>query len=229
VPYACGGSPATPAIPAHQTQVCDDVFAPTQTCDPQPDFTYTWHGCVGSRLDPWHKQHAYPGRKISGIMNKWCGTEILPLTANLIDVKFRINALSTEFETYLPSGIMWGWRALEKEAPLTEANGPFVDSTKKVMILMTDGFNYLSKNDVFHTGNSKADADDLTTELCVNINTANIDIYTIAYEVTDVPTQNMLRTCATNPSMFFDASDANALQDAFEAIGAELIKLRLTH
>lgn len=228
VPYACGGRSYRAAIPAGSREVCDDVRSTVQVCSPRSR-NHVWHGCVGSRLDPWHLRHEFSSREIPGLMNETrCGTELLALTNNMTTVKEKIDSMTVRHETYIPSGLVWGWRALEEEAPLTEAAGPFAAQTKKVMILMTDGVNFLSKTGLTHTGNSASDANDVTEGLCVNINDANVDVYTIAYDVSDVTTRNMLRGCASNPAMYYDASDAAALQAAFEDIGRELVKLRLT-
>lgn len=229
VPYACGGSSGSPGSPAGSRQVCDNIYATTQVCSPRSS-TSTWYGCVGSRQNPWHKRHQYSSnKKIPGLLNIRCGTEILTLTNNLIAVKSKINAMTVNYSTYIPSGLMWGWRALEPAAPLTEASGPYAARTKKVMILMTDGVNTLSKNGILHNGSAYSDADDLTRDLCTKINDADVDVYSIAYDVSDVSTRNMLQGCATDPAMYYDARNAAQLQDAFKDIGARLVKLRLTH
>jgi len=50
----------------------------------------------------------------------------------------------------------------------------------------------------------------------------------VTYEVTDNATKNMLRNCATNSSNFFNATNAEQLNDAFETIGNSLNELRIT-
>ena len=228
VPYSCGGSSGSSGSPAGSSQVCDNVYSTTQTCTPQEE-VHVWNGCVGSRLDPWHKRHEYSGSKIPGLMDTPCGSEILTLTNNLPAVKTMINAMTVNYSTYIPSGLIWGWRVLETDLPLTEANGPYAAKTKKVMILMTDGLNTLSKDGLTHGGSDYADADTVTKDLCKNINDDSIEVFSIAYEVTDVPTKNMLRNCATEATMYYDAGSAAQLQAAFKDIGSRLLKLRLTH
>lgn len=228
-PYSCGGSSGSPGYPAGSSQVCDNVYGSTQVCTPNSS-TSTWNGCVGSRLAPWHERHQYASnKKIPGLLNISCGTEILALTNNLAAVKSKINSMTVNYSTYIPSGLIWGWRALEPVAPLTEAAGPYSAQTKKVMILMTDGVNTLSKNGILHDGSTYSDANDLTRDLCTNINTAEVDVYSIAYDVSDSATRSMLQNCATVPAMYYDARSASDLQAAFKDIGANLVKLRLTH
>ncbi|MBL4871691.1 MAG: pilus assembly protein [Robiginitomaculum sp.] len=228
VSYSCGGSSGSSGSPAGSRQVCDNVYASTQVCTPQVE-THTWNGCVGSRLDPWHKRHEYSGSKIPGLMDEPCGSEILALTNNLGNVKTMINAMTVNYSTYIPSGLIWGWRALEPVMPLTEASGAYEAKTQKVMILMTDGVNTLSKNGIMHDGSDYADADLVTKNLCQNINDAKIQVFSIAYEVTDIATKNMLQACATENTMYYDAGDASALQAAFQDIGARILRIRLTH
>jgi len=143
-------------------------------------------------------------------------------------VKQTISALNADGNTYLPAGLSWGWRALNNQEPLTEASTLPADKTDKVMILMTDGENFNSKNGILHNATNRADADRTTSRLCERIKDEDIKVYTIAYEVTDTPTQNMLRNCASENTNFFNASNAQELNKAFQAIGASLNELRIT-
>lgn len=206
-------------------QECDTVYS-----DPYPaTWTATWQGCVGSRINPWHERIPYSGNKIPGLLNSdaKCGSEIAPLTNNLNAVKASISGLVARGETYMPAGLMWGMRALDNREPLTEASAPSPD-TDKVMIVMTDGDNTKSKNNIKHNGGSRVNADDLTDRMCQTIKDENVRVFTIAYEVDDASTKNLLQGCASAAGDFFDASNAQQLNDAFQAIGASLNELRLT-
>ena len=66
------------------------------------------------------------------------------------------------------------------------------------------------------------DARTLTT--CTNIKTAGIRIYTI--RVID-GNEDMLRSCASDPSMYYDVQTASQLTSVFNSIGATLAKLHL--
>ena len=194
-----------------------------------PTSNVVWRGCVGSRTNPWHERADYSGRKIPGLMNTSCGRELLPLTNDMTVVKAKINSLNASGNTYIPSGLVWGWRALDTDMPLTEASGPYAGNTQKVLVLMTDGENTKSKSGQTHNGGSTNNANTVTRNLCNNAKSEGVEIYTIAYEVTDITTKNMLRNCATNSGMYFDASNSAQLNNAFEQIASNLIKLRLTH
>ena len=207
--------------------VCDDGPA-VQRCW-TPTNNRVWRGCVGSRSTPWHERAHFGGKKIPGLMNARCNEEILALTNNMSDVKTKINSLSARGNTYIPAGLSWGWRTLDSSAPLTEAQGPFASNTDKVLVLMTDGANTKSKGGDWHEGNSVTNANNVTRNLCNNIKSSDVQIYTIAYEITDTTTKNLMRNCASKSSMYFDASNSAQLTQAFDTIGSSLIKLRLTH
>ena len=209
--------------------VCDNTYGPEYRSCYTPTSASQWFGCVGSRDVPWNERVAYAGRKIPGLMNVRCGTEMRPLTANMNSVKSTINALNANGNTYIPSGLAWGWRTLDTDEPLTQANGPYADNTKKVMIVMTDGANTKSKSGNWHNGNSVANANRTTSDICTNVKDSKIEVYTIAYDITDAATKSLMRNCATNTGMYFDASNAAELNAAFEEIGRNLIRVRLTH
>lgn len=209
--------------------VCDYTYGtPVQSCS-TPTRTSRWYGCVGSRNVPWNQRVAYSDRKIPGLMNVHCGSEMRPLTTNMNAVKSTINSLNARGWTYIPSGIAWGWRTLDTNEPLTEARGPYAANTKKVMIIMTDGANTKSKNGNKHGGNNVVNANRTTKDMCTNVKNSEIDVYTIAYDISDNATKNLMRNCATDASMYFDASNAAELNAAFEEIGRNLIRVRLTH
>lgn len=60
--------------------------------------------------------------------------------------------------------------------------------------------------------------------MCANIKAANIKIY--AVRVIDGNAE-LLRNCATSPSMYFDVQQASQLNDVFTAIAQNLANLRI--
>ena len=191
-----------------------------------PDRTSTWQGCVGSRNIPLDQRPAYDGVEIPGLLDKPCGTEILPLTPDMSRVRTKLNELSAQGDTYMPAGLLWGWRALDASAPLT--NPDAAPKEDQVIVLMTDGMNSRSKNGEGHFGRDKGDADNKTRALCDAIKGDNITVYTIAYEVTDAPTRNLLSNCASNPVNYFDARSTEELNKAFRDIAASVKELRVS-
>ncbi|MGL5137534.1 MAG: pilus assembly protein TadG-related protein, partial [Beijerinckiaceae bacterium] len=118
----CGGSAAQPA---RNDRVCDSIYGqPRQICEKRGGNWVRWNGCVGSRNYPLNTVDGQYDTKIPGILGISCGTPLLDLTTNLTTVKTTINNLNTNGETYLPSGLIWGWRMLSAAAPLSAGAAP---------------------------------------------------------------------------------------------------------
>lgn len=271
VPYIC--IPARPAYAGRAAGTWTDCREQEEVCVTPPPNVYSWKGCVGSRDEnrhynqtpewviPWITwRGSERWTKISGLIwDHQCPTnEIMPLTNDLAAVKAKITSLTSDLEsdgqtwryetgTYIPAGIMWGWRALDPNMPLTEAARDDDDdddaAIKNIMILMTDGAN--TRGQRWQTHRYKAGpgsnggaagaaaverTNTLTATLCEKVKTAGIQIHTIAYEINDADTRNMIQTCASEDTNFYTASDSAALNSAFRNIAATLIgQLRLTH
>ncbi len=225
VPYSCGGRRARPA---GSYQSCPKIYGPPEQRCRIRTKNYKWNGCVGSRNEPWNKRANYANIKIPGLLNISCSTQIRPLTNKLSDVKNTINALNANGATYMPAGLLWGWRSLTRQQPLVEAKAKYSRNTRNALILMTDGANTKSKNGKTHNGSDALSANDLTKTLCRKIKADNVEVYTIAYAFGDITAKNILRNCASDAGKFFDARNSAELQKAFDSIGNNLLKLRLT-
>ncbi len=225
--YTADGKPMTSTY----TQ-CDYTYGPPDMQCSDSTWTNSWNGCAGSRNYPLNVLDQDYATKVPGIMDVSCPTELTPLSNDKATAHAAIDAMYATGDTYIPAGLMWGWAALSKSAPYEEAedfkNGQKV---RKIMVLMTDGFNTLSPTvpyDGTHRGTDTASSNALTTELCTNIKAANIEIYTVAFEVTNDDIKAILQGCASSPGNFYDAANAQALDIAFEQIAADFSPLRLT-
>lgn len=213
-------------------ETCDYQYGPpTQVCY-TPTTTNTWYGCAGSRNYPLETLDQDYETPIPGIMNVSCPSTISPLTNDRTALEQQIDAMIATGETYIPSGLVWGWRTLSKEAPFEEAlgygetvNG---ETARKFMVLMTDGKNTLSPSYPSHTGTDTALADKITLELCQNIKAKGIEVYTVAFDVPDAGAKQVLQECASASNKFFDAADGTELDDAFRRIAQDFTPLRLT-
>jgi len=188
--------------------------------------------------------------------NRACSpVSILPLTANRQTVLNKIDEMepfgfggtTTNF------GLVWGWRAISpnwqglwtggdnaSELPFPYEE-PFMD---KVIVLLTDGENTLSSvnetsfglRDEFEDSPDTVEANHILelnrrlTTTCNNIKATNeVILYTIALsDGVDSTTQDLLRSCASNPNFFFFAGDSDSLSSAFDTIGRQLSRLRLS-
>lgn len=217
---------------------------------------YSWGGCVLSRMsgneyltsiaDP--EDPKYVGRVTTSANERppnadgggCSGAPITEITTNKGTVYSAFNSFGFTYpvgETYIPDGLLWSWNMLTSEAPLTSARSRADMERlggKKALVLMTDGFNtrYAGTDGWHYPTNSdaslRAKADDATSALCANVKADGILVYTVAFAVSDEAIKTLLRSCASSPEKFFDASDAQSLKSSFSRIGAELQRVRLT-
>ena len=201
-----------------------------ENCSSEYTVHYTWKGCVGSRAYPLNaKDESYGSDKIIplvGVNN--CPQKVKPLTdkSGEDDLITMINDMTPrDGQTYIPAGLIWGWRTLSAVAPFAEGK-PYAKDNKKALVLMTDGANTVIAAGKYHNNGPSypkaPEADTLTAEICENIKKQNIRLYTVAFEVTDPATKNMLESCATSSADFFDATDDAKLLAAFQNIARSL-------
>ncbi len=245
-----GAEPATPAWPcmrdgrsrmcggssgraARTERVCDPLMssAPRNVCRSSGGDWVRWEGCVGSRAYPLETQDARYDIKIPGVLGVTCGTPLVDLTTDLARVRSTISALETNGETYLPSGLIWGWRMLSAGEPLSTA-APATTGVRKFMVFVTDGRNTKSPNYPTHEDNDSVMADRLTRETCLNISrdSANkIRIFTIAFEVDGLESKTILQECASRTGgQFFDATNAAGLRESLTKVLEAIATVRLT-
>jgi Flp pilus assembly protein TadG len=219
---------------SHYDCVSTELKPPITHCSKDSTTKHTYHGCTGSPAYPRNVSDSDPTRRYPGYLNMTCGSVMTPLTSNMTTVKNAINALSASGETYIPSGLAWGFNALSSPIPLTEAapygaNGEN-SNPRKAIVLMTDGRNTQRMNhgngrhDV-NAASNPTEPNKYTTELCTNIKAKNIDVYTVAFEVTDNTIKKILEDCASSPSHYFDATNSAQLTKAFAEISFALRSL----
>ena len=122
-------------IPDIEEQDCtDNVYGEPEEVTTVYDVYNRWNGCAGSRENGNNVYAAFQGNPIPGVLETYrdngdrqrtirparCGSEMMPLGNDYVAMKNLIDGLETTGETYLPSGLIWGWRTLTPEAPFTE-------------------------------------------------------------------------------------------------------------
>ena len=79
---------------------------------------------------------------------------------------------------------------------------------------------------------SRCFIDNVTLEACSNAKNAGVTIYTIGFSISSDPIDsqglNLLRTCASSTSNFYQASDSTSIIAAFQSIAQRIQSLRLT-
>lgn len=190
------------------------------------------------------------GRPSGGDPNRACTTSpITPLTNSRRTIEDAIRAMGASGNTNIPNGIGWGVRVLSPQAPFTEGSEFGDRDTLKAMIIMTDGQNVMSGNNghfmseysaygyAVHgrlgrrtsSGGQLSDAlDDRTAAACRHARDQGIRVYTITFQVNSSETRDMMRGCASHPSLYFDSPSSEALREAFNLIAGDLSNLRLS-
>ncbi len=171
-----------------------------------------------------------------------------PMTTIRGQVESEIAKLKASGMTNIHQGVMYGWRLLSPSEPFTEGRPYNTKDNNKILIVMTDGANtynyasnfnksgygaygYVAKQ---HLGagvstNSQvvAKMNERTLEACTNVKAEGIRVYTIAFKVSSNTTKEMMKSCASDVSMYFDSGSNSDLIATFEMIGQEITQLRL--
>ena len=212
---------------------CPSGAKPKQTCTNRSEYR-KWHGCVRSRKAPYNTQDdSYTSHKILGIVakNACSVSKTLELTTDHDAVDGVINSLKASNETYIPTGLIWGLRSLSSHAPFTDAEdyAAFAkEGGRKALMLMSDGANTVSPNNSgWHNKRNTSQANQYTLNVCTEAKDAGVEVYTIAFDLDDTATKNMLKQCASGANYYYDASDASELKSAFDSIGRDLADLAI--
>ena len=137
-----------------------------------------------------------------------------------------VKYLCTSWKSLRPSPSLsasGGGAAIAAVAAVSPAQaGPFY-------ISVLGGVNWLEDERIFTTNSTTAGnrLDQRLAEICTNMKTLGIIVYTITLGLYDGATQSLYRTCATDPGKYFNSPSSAELQAAFRAIGAELSNLRI--
>jgi Flp pilus assembly protein TadG len=172
---------------------------------------------------------------------------IQPLTNNKVLLQGYVNSMVATGNTHVAIGAAWGWRTLSPNAPYTEGAQYGDPDWTKALVLMTDGINTTPSNSTFHkssytaynfllrnqlgttnAGQSELNQDTRTVTVCNRIKAAGIRVYSILLEENDTRAKNMMRSCATDPSLYFESPTSSQLQSVFQAIAQDLSNLRLS-
>lgn len=183
-----------------------------------------WTGCVQDRDQPNDTLDTAPA---NGTKSTYypavssCGTlaQIQPLTEDWAALSSRVDAMEANGNTNVTIGLVWAWHALTANLPMAEASSPQPD-LDKVIILLTDGENTQNR---WTTNTNSINL--RTSAACTAIKAANIKLYTV--RVID-GNATLLKNCATNPSMYYNVTQATQLNSVFSAIAQNLASLRLS-
>jgi len=175
-------------------------------------------------------------------------TAITPLTNVRADVDRALVKMRAFGMTNIQEGLMWGWRVVSPESPLMQGEPRDNEVNRKVIVLMTDGANThfgvnspnMSMYSAYgfarngrlgpptnNTSTLVSRMNERTREACENAKADDILVYTIAFELNNSTTRNLLRDCASSSAMAFTADNGEELIAAFDTIAGELSNLRI--
>jgi Flp pilus assembly protein TadG len=160
--------------------------------------------------------------------------------------------------TFSDIGMAWGLRVLSPAPPFTEGLPWGTNDWTKAVILMTDGDNQfykltsttganhvnsgvisdytgygrlddLGRMGTTNTTTAKSVINSRMTAVCNAMKAKQIVIYTVTFTSgINAATKELYRTCASDPSKYFDSPSQSDLKQAFRKIANELSNLRVS-
>jgi Flp pilus assembly protein TadG len=220
-------------------------------------------GVPGGACNIWGSSSTEVGGAFNG-PNAWCPQPLTQMTTDKATILAGINSMTAQGDTLIDLGLAWAYRMLSPNwqglwgGEMNTNNLPLAYNTpnmEKVVILMTDGMNYVEDPNIYPgvydaygyldqgriggaTTQSTAvtQLDTYTESVCDAMKANGIIIYTIGFGTTDDddlsnPTSvngPLLKYCATDINHYFLAPTNAALSSAFQQIGNQLANLRIS-
>jgi Flp pilus assembly protein TadG len=213
----------------HWESLNQDCTGPAwnQVCTPKDHSN--WNGCVWDRDknrdanddEPTATSATkYPAWQCNNTINSNRVVSMMPLTTDWNSLHAKIDEMIPAGYTNVTIGLVWAWHALSPTPVMTDGVPYDTEDLTKYVILLTDGDNTRNRfNDSTNTMNNR------TQLACANIKASGVQIYTV--RLID-GNENLLRDCATKPSMYYDVQNASQLSGVFGAIGSEIASLHLS-
>lgn len=156
-------------------------------------------------------------------------TPVVPLTDSRGQLFDAIGTFTGRGYTAGHLGIQWAWfmvsEAWSGVFPSESTPGAYdQDDLVKSVVVMTDG----EFNTVRGSNGNVTLSNDLALQMCADMRSRNILVFTVGFELRNTSATNMLRDCAGDKDRFFLAEDGEALRSAFANIADQLNTLRLS-
>jgi len=198
--------------------------------------TGTWTGCTQDRTFPYNLSDDTPnadegskwGQPISTLhASQGCGAyvpnrlTVRPLTNDFVGITSQLDAMKPYAWTHIALGAEFGFHVLSPNAPFTGGADYTDTTTRKFMVLLTDG---MQTEPAFGPGvRNVVQGEKNLTQICANAKVRGITIMTVAYNIDDAATRDRLKTCASDPARdFFEADDDQDIARAFEEIKKQI-------
>jgi len=159
-------------------------------------------------------------------------SEIVALTNSKTILRNTVNGLNDGGTTAGHLGTAWAWYTLSpnwgtalgsQPAPYSEltvmtANG--YPKLKKIAVLMTDG--------EYNTQYSGTNSSTQARALCQAMRDTGIEVYTVGFDLGGNQTAiDTLRSCASDPTKFYETTTGEDLRQAFQAIALRISPIKL--
>ncbi|HTI66170.1 MAG TPA: ubiquitin-activating E1 FCCH domain-containing protein [Caulobacteraceae bacterium] len=190
------------------------------------------------------------GRNYPSTSNPCLPNTITPLSSDKAALKLKVNALQAGGSTGGHIGIAWGWYMVSPNFgylwPGASAAAAYTaPDLIKAVVLMTDGeYNSVYCNGVIAkdstTGSGAADLHEScnaangssysqAATLCTNMKNAGVVVYVVGFQVVNTQAaRDLVNNCATDAAHVYLPSTGTDLKTAFQAIGLDLSRLRLS-
>ncbi|MDQ3560622.1 MAG: pilus assembly protein TadG-related protein [Pseudomonadota bacterium] len=146
---------------------------------------------------------------------------VLDLTSDFDSLTASLSAMRPTRLTNITLGAEIGWHVLSPGEPFDSAR-PYSDPVaRKILILLTDGMQTVAAEGPDGSTSTQA-ADEVTAELCDSMDSTGVDVFTIAYDVTDEGVRSLLAGCASSAGNYYEPIGANSVATVFEDIFAQI-------
>lgn len=188
-----------------------------------------WPGCVIDRKAPYDTQAdaPNPANVDTLYIARSCADNSLKavqgLSDNIATARTFVSSLTSGGDgtrTNVTIGVQWGMEVLSPSEPFTGGVAFNDETTRKYMIVVTDG-----ENNGSAASNNTATIDARTALACTNAKAKGITVFVIKVIEGN---SDMLRTCATRPDYFYDLTSAAQINTALSAVFEAIKKTRLT-
>jgi Flp pilus assembly protein TadG len=186
------------------------------------------------------------GRHYPDLSGNCMDNTIQPLSSRIGEIKANIDDLSVSGSTGGQIGIAWGWYMVSPNFgslwPASAGAAYNTAETLKAVIIMTDGeFNapyckgvmargYNASNS--ESNNCDPDNDEPYAQsraLCDAMKLKGVIVYTVGFQIGNSGNaRSLLQYCASTSSGFYDAGSGAELSEAFNAIGRDITRLRIS-
>ncbi len=181
---------------------------------------------------------------------------ITPLTHDRDTIEDAINALITPSgNTNIPQGLAWAWEVLMPGVPFDQAIVDVPFPRQRAIVLLTDGQIVGGNGDAYmgrfsdgenagtttnsahgflpsppDLANTRNNLNNRLKRLAANVKAEGIALYVIQFEEDNPNLGTLLQAVATEPNApyYYFAPTATELQEAFQAVAANLSKLRIS-